>query len=99
MATDATMTKPSAAAASTGMLLAVHANSDHTYLAWQIGVRIKGLRGFAVHRRRGGKDDLLDTYVGFVGQTAKPGTFKPSNEWPIQKFMWSDFMVSVGDVV
>lgn len=48
---------------------------------------------------RGGKDELLDTYVGFAGQTAPPGTFQPSNVWPIQKFMWSDYMVQPGDVV
>jgi phosphatidylserine/phosphatidylglycerophosphate/cardiolipin synthase-like enzyme len=81
------------------MQLAVHANSDHTYLGWMIGGHIKGLRGFAIHRRRSGKDELLDTYVGFAGQTATPGTYKPSNVWPVQKFMWSDYMVSVGDVV
>ena len=60
---------------------------------------IANCRGFAIHRKRAGQDALIDTYVGFAGQTAPPGTNKPSNVWPIQKFMWSDYMVEPGDVV
>jgi phosphatidylserine/phosphatidylglycerophosphate/cardiolipin synthase-like enzyme len=77
----------------------VYANCDHSYLVWTTNGHIPGCRGFAIHRKRGGQDELLDTYVGFAGQTAAPGTFKPSNVWPIQKFMWSDYMVQPGDVV
>jgi hypothetical protein len=99
MRTGPRVAKPTKPTGSSGLALKVYANCDHTYLVWQAGSRIAGCRGFAIHRRRGGKDDLLDTYVGFVGQTAAPGTFKPSNVWPIQKFMWSDYLVSPGDVV
>jgi len=81
------------------LTLKVYANCDHTYLVWKASDHIAGCRGFAIYRRRDGEDELLDTYVGFAGETAAPGTLKPSNNWPVQKFMWSDYMVWPGDVV
>lgn len=79
--------------------LRVYADGDHSFLVWQTDAVIPGCRGFAIHRRRDGQDRLLDTYVGFAGDTAPAGTLKPSNVWPIQKFTWSDYMVRPGDTV
>lgn len=90
---------PPAASATAGTKLKVYANCDHTYLVWTTDGHIANCRGFAIHRRRGGRDELLDTYVGFPGQTAGAQLFRPSDVWPIQKFMWSDYMVEPGDIV
>ncbi|HXY85013.1 MAG TPA: phospholipase D-like domain-containing protein [Gaiellaceae bacterium] len=77
-----------------------YANSDHAYVVWQLDARVPDCRGFALHRRMSGHgDDVLDSWVGFAGDTAPPGTKKPSTEWPIQKFMWSDYDVQFGKKV
>jgi phosphatidylserine/phosphatidylglycerophosphate/cardiolipin synthase-like enzyme len=68
-----------------------YANCDHTYVVWQTETHIPGCRGFALHRKAGGNETLLETWVGFAGDTAPEGMRKPSTEWPIQKFMWSDY--------
>ncbi|HEV8221154.1 MAG TPA: phospholipase D-like domain-containing protein [Streptosporangiaceae bacterium] len=38
-----------------------------------------------------GAETVLDTYAGFAGDTAPPGTKRPSTDWPLQRFMWSDY--------
>jgi len=44
--------------------------------------------------------EWVSSWVGFAGGAAEPpGTRKPTTEWPIQKYVWSDFMVSAGDQV
>ena len=48
--------------------------------------------GFAV--------ELVSSWVGFAnGPQVAPGTRKPTTQWPIQKYVWSDFMVGPGDQV
>jgi hypothetical protein len=43
-------------------------------------------------------EGIVATWVGFAnGPTFAAGTRKPSTEWPIQKYLWSDFMVNPGD--
>jgi phosphatidylserine/phosphatidylglycerophosphate/cardiolipin synthase-like enzyme len=75
-----------------------YANCDRAYIAWNMDERIDDLRGFALFRRRaGGPEEPIYTFVGFAGDTATPGAAKPSTQWPIQKFMWADFLVSLGD--
>jgi hypothetical protein len=50
------------------------------------------LNGFAIEE--------VSTWVGFAnGPPVTPGTRKPSTQWPIQKYVWSDFMVNPGDQV
>jgi len=49
-------------------------------------------QGFAV--------EVVASWVGFAdGPDVEPGTRKPTTEWPIQKYLWSDFMVNPGDEV
>jgi hypothetical protein len=44
--------------------------------------------------------ETVSTWVGFAkGPEVKPGTRNPSTTWPIQKYVWSDFMVNPGDQV
>ena len=49
---------------------------------------------------RGFVEEIVASWVGFAnGPDVDPGTRKPTTEWPIQKYLWSDFMVNPGDEV
>jgi phosphatidylserine/phosphatidylglycerophosphate/cardiolipin synthase-like enzyme len=44
--------------------------------------------------------EWVSSWVGFASDGgADPGTRKPTTQWPIQKYVWSDFMVNPGDQV
>ncbi|MBV8188800.1 MAG: hypothetical protein JO339_16290 [Alphaproteobacteria bacterium] len=45
--------------------------------------------------------EIVASWVGFANQEPAPpaGTRKPTTEWPIQKYLWSDFQVNAGDQV
>jgi len=44
--------------------------------------------------------ETVSSWVGFAnGPQIDLGTRKPTTEWPIQKYVWSDFMVNPGDQV
>ena len=69
-------------------------DSDHALVVWKLDAPIQDCRGFALKRRTGdasAEEEVLDTWVGFAGDTAPPGTKRPSAEWPIQRFIWSDY--------
>jgi len=70
-----------------------YVDSDHAFIVWEVDAPIPGCRGFALKRKltSSGAETVLDTWVGFAGDTAPPGSKRPSNEWPIQRFMWSDY--------
>ncbi len=70
-----------------------YVDCDHAFVVWQLDVPLAGCRGFALRRRPAGSDQetTLDSWVGFAGDTAPSGTKRPSSEWPIQRFMWSDY--------
>lgn len=79
-----------------------YANCDRAHVVWQLDGRVDGCLGFALYRREGSEGDgePLDTWVGFEDDPhALSGTMKPSTEWPIQKFMWSDFAAPSGQAV
>jgi phosphatidylserine/phosphatidylglycerophosphate/cardiolipin synthase-like enzyme len=79
-----------------------YANGDDALVAWQMPAPIPGLRGFALRRRRNGAEEWVDTWVGPADPAAPPeppGTNKPSTEWPIQKFQWTDYLTQPGDRV
>jgi len=45
-------------------------------------------------------EEAVSSWVGFAtGIDVEPGTRRPTTEWPIQKYLWSDFLVNVGDRV
>lgn len=77
----------------------VYANCDDVIYCMETEDRIEGCRGFALYCKHNGKDRIVSTWVGFEGDKAEPGTHKPSTEWPIQKFMWCDYMAKSGDKV
>lgn len=79
--------------------LRVCKNGDDSFLVWQINQRIDRCRGFAVYRRRNGKEELLPSYAGFEDESWERGELRPSTEWPIQKLMWTDYTVRSGDKV
>jgi len=70
-----------------------YVDSDHAFIVWELDAPIPGCRGFALKRKLtgSGAETILDTWVGFAGDTAPPGTKRPSTEWPIQRFTWSDY--------
>ncbi len=75
-----------------------YSNCDHTYVVWKSDKRIAGCLGFALIRKpKGAALVVVETWVGFsTDPDATAGTHKPSTEWPIQKFMWSDYMAEPG---
>lgn len=84
--------------------LAVYANCDMATIAWTTNSPIPGCRGFAIERDvRGPRGDapkgFINTWVGFKGGQHKPGESRPSTEWPIQRYLWSDYVVSFGQEV
>jgi len=45
-------------------------------------------------------EEIVASWVGFAdGPNVAPGTRQPTTQWPIQKYLWSDFMVNPGDRV
>ena len=84
--------------------MAVYANCDMATIAWITDEPIPGCRGFAIERDvRGPKGDapkgFINTWVGFKGGTHKPGESEPSTVWPVQRYIWSDYVVSFGQQV
>jgi len=76
-------------------------NCDEATIAWQAEQPIEGCRGFAVERETRGESQssFLPTWVGFKGERHKPGESRPSTEWPVQRYIWSDYGVRAGQVV
>jgi phosphatidylserine/phosphatidylglycerophosphate/cardiolipin synthase-like enzyme len=69
-------------------------DSDHSLIVWEVDAPIPDCRGFALRRRLGSapsNEEVLETWVGFAGDTSPPGTKRPSTDWPIQRFIWSDY--------
>lgn len=48
----------------------------------------------------GFSEEIVASWVGFAnGPAVEEGTRRPTTEWPIQKYLWSDFAVGPGDEV
>ena len=81
--------------------VSVCANNDQVIIAWQYNEPIKDCIGFAVYRKLNNEPeaeaDALPNRVGFEDEEFKKGDQKPSTDWPIQRFIWTDFTVSQGD--
>src|SRR5689334_3426810 len=79
--------------------LKVYDNGDHTCLVWSPPDRqpIAGCRGFTVRRVKNGEEDYLHGAVGF----SDTDVLDPAAPWkfPLQRFMWWDYLVKPGDVV
>jgi phosphatidylserine/phosphatidylglycerophosphate/cardiolipin synthase-like enzyme len=80
--------------------IVAHANCDDTYVVWRYPKAIPDCRGFALYRKpRGGAEEPVHTFIPFAGEDHKPGEHRPSSEWPIQKFAWSDVLARAGETV
>jgi hypothetical protein len=77
------------------------ANCDTSTIVWETDKPIPGCRGFALERQVKGQTSasMVPTWVGFKGQKHQPGESKPSTVWPIQRYIWSDFLVQPGQTV
>jgi phosphatidylserine/phosphatidylglycerophosphate/cardiolipin synthase-like enzyme len=77
------------------------ANSDVVTIVWKTENPIKDCRGFALERATEGKSttSFLSTWVGFKGGKHKDGESRPSTQWPIQRYIWSDFQARAGQNV
>ena len=64
-------------------------NGDDIFIAWKQAF-IPACRGFALLRRRNDVEEVVSTWVGFVGQDHKEGERRASTNWPIQKYQWTD---------
>jgi|SRR5579871_4990883 len=75
-----------------------YANCDHAFVVWRADQRISNCLGFALFRRPEGQSpEIVETFVGPKTETTVPaGTHRPSTEWPIQKFMWADYLAKSG---
>jgi phosphatidylserine/phosphatidylglycerophosphate/cardiolipin synthase-like enzyme len=81
----------------------VACNNDQAVIAWQYRKPIIDCVGFAIFRKLNHETDAqaepLKNKVGFADEPFKKGDQKPTTEWPIQRFTWTDFTVSEGDTV
>lgn len=73
-------------------------NGDDVFIAWKHSF-IAGCRGFGLLRRRNGVEEVVGTWVGFVGEDHEDGERRASTNWPIQKYQWTDYMANPGDKV
>jgi phosphatidylserine/phosphatidylglycerophosphate/cardiolipin synthase-like enzyme len=74
-----------------------HANCDDAYVIWRYPGPIEECRGFALFRKdEQGDVEPVQTFVPFVGQEHKSGEHRPSTEWPIQRFGWTDVFAKPG---
>ncbi|MGA2617281.1 MAG: phospholipase D-like domain-containing protein [Thermoguttaceae bacterium] len=78
-----------------------YANCDHAYVVWQADKPIPTCLGFALYRRpKGTPAQIVETFVGPEnGPEVSAGTHRPSTEWPIQKFMWADYLAQPGSTI
>jgi hypothetical protein len=83
--------------------VAVYTNSDDAFVAWAPSDFIAGCRGFMLERGRktnsGSKVEVVENRVGFSKDNPKSGEHRPSNEWPFQRFNWTDHAADVGHQV
>jgi phosphatidylserine/phosphatidylglycerophosphate/cardiolipin synthase-like enzyme len=80
-----------------------YSNVDHAHVVWRPNPfrTIDNCLGFALYRRaKREQPQVVNTFVGPETEDKIPaGTFKPSTTWPIQKYMWSDYLAKPGDTV
>jgi len=83
--------------------VAVYTNSDDAFVAWAPSDFIPECRGFMLERTRktgsGNKVEVIENRVGFSKDKPKSGEHRPSDEWPFQRFNWTDHAVDVGNQV
>src|SRR6266567_4739102 len=91
------------AAVSTAFFAAAYTNGDDVFLAWS-SPPIASCWGFAIWRDRktpGGQafSGYIHNRVGFPDDNPKPHEHRPSDQWPFQRYTWTDHGVDEGDSV
>jgi len=78
-----------------------YANCDHAYVVWKTKAVIHSCLGFALYRQvKGETEQTVETFVGpATGPKVADGTSRPSTIWPIQKFMWADYLAPSGTAI
>jgi phosphatidylserine/phosphatidylglycerophosphate/cardiolipin synthase-like enzyme len=84
--------------------LQCHANCDDVFLTWQVAGSktnsIDGCSGYAIETRTpDGKIQPLVNLKGFEADKPTVGERRPSTEWPLQTFTWTDHTILVGSKV
>lgn len=83
--------------------IAVYANSDDAFVAWAPSAFIPGCRGFLLTRGRkvGATErvEIVNNFTGFKQDRPRSGERRPSDEWPFQRFNWTDHAADVGHEV
>ncbi len=77
----------------------VYDNGDHTCLVWLPSdpQTIKNCRGFTIKKVRNGTAPVyLHSFVGFSDKDQLPADHW---KWPLQRYMWWDYLIDPGDVV
>jgi phosphatidylserine/phosphatidylglycerophosphate/cardiolipin synthase-like enzyme len=79
----------------------VYTNCDDAFVAWAPSAFIPGCRGFRLDRQRStnAKPEIVENRVGLKKDHPKPREHRPSNEWPFQRFNWTDHVVDIGNKV
>lgn len=92
--------------------LRIFANATQTTIVFRYEVAIPDCNGFAIYRLRNGqtedKAEVLRNQIGYASdQPIAPGAdaatrvwrLTSSEKWPIQRFIWTDYLVGPGDRV
>jgi phosphatidylserine/phosphatidylglycerophosphate/cardiolipin synthase-like enzyme len=71
-------------------------------LAWSSTGMIPDCRGFALMREDSKapgapKQDFVQSWVGFKGEKHKEGEHRSTEEWPVQRYVWTDLLADRGD--
>ncbi|MGB8858020.1 MAG: phospholipase D-like domain-containing protein [Ilumatobacteraceae bacterium] len=79
----------------------VRCNGDDCFLAWTMP-KLAGCWGFAIWRERVRPGSppcvgYLHNFTGFAGDDVPPHSHRPSDEWPFQRYTWTDHDVDEGD--
>jgi hypothetical protein len=74
-------------------------NSDDVFVAWRSDKPIDNCVGFELHRRRNGKDEIVNNRVTFSGQEVDAQTPAPSSKSPIRRYAWADHEPNQGDKI
>jgi len=85
------------------VLVKAFASSDDAEIVWRYPAKIKECWGFAILRQKKGESEALSDWVkssvGFEDEAHKEFEFHDTTMWPIQKYMWTDFLVKNGETV
>jgi phosphatidylserine/phosphatidylglycerophosphate/cardiolipin synthase-like enzyme len=85
--------------------LRASANLDDVHLAWDPGEKIAGCLGFAIQCKRGNAaPKYLSNRVGFkddptVDADGNRVTLRSSQDWPFQRYDWTDHAADLGDEI